>query len=359
MFEDGNTFGEQFKITTFGESHGPAIGCLIQGCPAGLTITPQMIQDALDKRKPGNNSPLVSKRQEPDKIEILSGIYNDKTEGTPIALLIRNINQNSIDYKALENLFRPGHADFTYEAKYHGFQDKRGGGRSSGRETASRVAGGALALELLKSQGIKITAYTIKAAGISITKKDLSEIKQNNLRAPDNEAAEKMQKKIEELKSKGDSAGGIIECIIEGCPAGIGEPVFDKLDAELAKAIMSIGAIKGIEFGDGFLSADSTGSTNNDCMTTKDGKITFDSNHCGGILGGISNGNTIIFRAAVKPVPSITKEQNTVVKKADGTFENTQISIQGRHDTCLCPRIVPVIEAMTAITLANFIKFKE
>ena len=346
---DGNTFGEHFKIMTFGESHGPAIGCVIDGCPPGITVSKESIQAALNKRKPGTST-ITSARSEKDEVEILSGIINDKTEGTPIALLIRNTNQKSIDYDALKQIFRPGHADYTYNQKYKGFQDKRGGGRSSGRETASRVAAGSVAYEFLKTKGITITAYTIRAAGVSITKKDFSQIQQNILRAPDNEAAEQMLKKIEELKQQGDSAGGIVECLIQGCPAGLGEPVFEKLDANLAKAMLSIGAVKGIEFGDGFLCADYTGSQNNDQMYISDNTPSFKTNHCGGITGGLSTGQNIIFRIAVKPVPSISKKQNTI-----DTDNNEQtLEIKGRHDTCLCPRIVPVVEAMTALVLADF-----
>ena len=369
----GSTFGKQFTVTTFGESHGAGIGCIIDGCPAGITITKEIIQKALDKRRPGAPSPdgsansAVTKRVEPDSVEILSGVFNDKSEGTPIALFIRNTSQHSSDYNNLKDVFRPGHADFTFDAKYGGFRDYRGGGRSSGRETAARVAAGAVANQILVQKGIKITAYTTKAAGIEISKKDFSQIEQNSMRSPDNEAAKLMQEKIKELQAAGNSAGGIIECVIQNCPVGVGEPVFDKLDAELAKAMLSIGAIKGFEIGDGFAVADSFGSENNDKMHTSNGKIYFETNHAGGILGGISNGNDIIFRVAVKPVPSIFQSQKTVKKvkvcenltddiQIDKTvYENIDLEIQGRHDVCLCPRIVPVVEAMAAITLADLI----
>ncbi|MCQ2576141.1 MAG: chorismate synthase [Treponema sp.] len=356
---NGNSFGKKFTVTTFGESHGAALGCIVDGCPAGITITKEMIQTALNRRRPGAASPdgkanaSVTARKEADEVEILSGIFEDKTEGTAIGLMIRNTSQHSSDYGNLATTFRPGHADFTYDAKY-GHRDYRGGGRSSGRETAARVAAGAIASEVLRLQGIKITAYTIKAAGISAEKRNLNEIEQNSLRAPDNEAAKKMNEAIEKIRLEGDSAGGIIECVIDGCPAGLGDPVFDKLDAELAKAMLSIGAVKGIEFGDGFDAADSYGSTNNDSMHAENGKPVFDTNHSGGILGGISNGNQIIFRIAVKPVPSIFKPQQTVCKNGD-KYESTELQIKGRHDVCLCPRIVPVVEAMAALTLVNFI----
>lgn len=355
----GNTFGTNFKVTTFGESHGEGLGCIIDGCPAGLQIEKKIIQNALDRRKPGASingklNAAVTARKEADEVEILSGIFEGKTTGTPIALEIRNTSQHSSDYGNLATTFRPGHADFTYDAKYKGNRDYRGGGRSSGRETAARVAAGAVAAEFLRQKGIYITAYTIRAAGIDAQKRNFDEIEQNALRAPDNQAAEKMQARIEEIRADGDSTGGIIECLVKGCPVGLGEPVFDKLDAELAKAMLSIGAVKGFEIGDGFAAADSFGSTNNDTMHVQNGQPFFDTNHSGGILGGISNGNDIIFRVAVKPVPSIFKPQQTVTKNSDGTYQNTTLEIKGRHDICLCPRIVPVVEAMTALVLADF-----
>lgn len=355
----GNTFGKNFKVTTFGESHGEGLGCVIDGCPAGIEITKEIIQSALNRRRPGVSADgklnaAVTGRSEPDEVEILSGIFEGKTTGTPIALLVRNTSQHSSDYGNLKNTFRPGHADYTYDIKYEGNRDYRGGGRSSGRETLARVAAGSVAQEILKARGIKITAYTIRAAGIPVEKKDLSQIEENALRAPDNEAAKKMSEKIEKLRADGESAGGIIECVVDGCPAGVGNPVFDKLDAELAKAMLSIGAVKGIEFGDGFDCADSVGSKNNDQMHVENGNVVFDSNHCGGILGGISNGNTIVFRIAVKPVPSIFKKQNTVCKE-NGVYKSTELQIEGRHDVCLCPRIVPVVEAMTALVLVDLL----
>lgn len=354
----GNTFGSIFRITTFGESHGTGLGVVIDGCPAGIPIKLEKIQEALDKRRPGAavngiKTAAVTQRNEPDKAEILSGVFEEKSEGTPIAIEIRNTSQHSKDYGNLVNTFRPGHADYVYDAKY-GFRDYRGGGRASGRETAARVAAGAVAAMFLESQGISVKAYTLKAAGIKCGKKDFSQIEQNSMRAPDNEAAKLMEAKIEEFRSKGDSAGGIIECVVQGVPAGLGEPVFDKLDAEIAKAILSIGAVKGIEFGLGFDAADSTGSENNDKMNVKDGKPVFNTNNAGGILGGISNGNDIVFRLAVKPVPSIFLAQETICKEND-SFAETSLEIKGRHDVCLCPRIVPVVEAMTSIVLADML----
>lgn len=355
----GNTFGTIFKVTTFGESHGAALGCIVDGCPAGLPISREEIQTALNRRRPGAGddgklNPAVTARKEADEVEILSGVFEGKATGTPISLLIRNTSQHSADYSNIASSYRPGHADFTYDAKY-GFRDYRGGGRSSGRETAARVAAGAVAAAYLKTEGIKVTAYTIKAAGVEASLRDLSQIEQNKMRAPDNAAAEKMSAAVEEFRKRGDSAGGIIECIVENCPAGLGEPVFDKLDAELAKAMLSIGAVKGIEFGDGFAAADSCGSVNNDAMhADSEGNVVFDENHAGGILGGISSGNTIIFRIAVKPVPSIFQPQQTV-KKENGKLVSSELQIQGRHDVCLCPRIVPVVEAMTQLVLADML----
>ncbi len=366
MSKNGNTFGENFSVTTFGESHGVALGCIIDGCPAGIELSADIIQKALNRRRPGVSpdgklNASVTARTEADAVEILSGVFEGKTTGTPIALEVRNTSQHSSDYGNLDLTFRPGHADYTYDIKYKGNRDYRGGGRSSGRETLARVAGGAVAAQILAQQGIKITAYTIRAAGISAEKRDLSQIEQNALRAPDNEAAEKMNAKIEEIRANGDSAGGIIECLVTGCPVGLGEPAFDKLDARLAQAMLSIGAVKGFEIGDGFAAADSFGSTNNDSMHAENGLPVFDSNHAGGVLGGISSGADIIFRVAVKPVPSIFKPQQTVRRAGDfgengkALYETSELQIKGRHDVCLCPRIVPVVEAMTALVLADLL----
>ncbi|QTQ14534.1 chorismate synthase [Treponema parvum] len=354
----GNTFGTVFRVTTFGESHGEALGVVIDGCPAGLKIDVKHIQKALNRRRPGaaadgKPNAAVTERKEDDEVEILSGVFNGVSQGTPISLLIRNKSHKSNDYADIANTFRPGHADFTYYAKY-GTRDWRGGGRSSGRETAARVAAGAVAQLLLEKEGIKVTAFTLKAAGIQCKKIDFDDIEKNPLRAADCAAAAEMEAKIKHLKETGDSAGGIIECVVKGAPAGLGEPVFDKLDAEIAKAILSIGAVKGIEFGEGFHVADMTGSQNNDPMRTGSmpDLISFETNNSGGILGGISNGNEIVFRAAIKPVPSIFKPQRTITVK-EGKIENTDLVIEGRHDVCICPRIVPVIEAMTYIVLAD------
>lgn len=357
----GNTFGSIFKVTTFGESHGEGLGCVIDGCPSGISINIEDIQKELDRRRPGvslNNdtklNPSVTSRKEDDKVEILSGIFNGKTEGTPIALLIRNTSQHSSDYDNLVNTMRPGHADYTYSEKYgNSNRDYRGGGRSSGRETCARVAAGAIAKAFLKEKKIDVKAYTIKVGNIKANQRDFLEIENNALRCCDKDAALKMQQYIEETRKNKDSVGGIVECTVKGVPVGLGEPVFDKLDAEIGKAILSIGAIKGIEFGDGFDASESFGSYNNDAMKCENGKVIFETNHSGGILGGISNGNDIVFRASIKPVPSIFTEQNTIKINENKDYENTVLQIKGRHDVCLCPRIVPVIEAMTNIVLAD------
>ncbi|MGI5059123.1 chorismate synthase [Treponema pectinovorum] len=357
----GNTFGKIFKVTTFGESHGNSLGGVVDGVPSRINIDIQKIQGALNRRRPGQSiggkkNASVTTRSESDSVEILSGIFEGKSEGTSIGYTIKNESQYSKDYKNLENTFRPGHADLTYFLKY-GFRDYRGGGRSSGRETASRVVAGEIARQVLTHfiPNLTITAYTQRAAGISISKVDFSQIEQNPLRAPDNEAAAKMNEKIEEIRRNGDSAGGIVACCVRGFRAGIGEPVFDKLDAVLSHSIMSIGAVKGIEFGEGFACVDFTGKTNNDVMRACEDKksVRFQTNNSGGVLGGISNGNEIFFRAAIKPVPSIYQSQKTVCVDSEKNFFDTDLQIEGRHDVCLCPRIVPVIEAMTSIALCD------
>lgn len=354
----GNTFGTIFKVTTFGESHGPSLGAVIDGCPAGIHIDINLIQEALNRRRPGfstGNTKNVTgtTRSELDEVKIVSGVFENISTGTPIALVIENTAQKSQDYSNIKDVFRPGHADYTYQMKY-GRRDYRGGGRSSGRETAARVAAGAVAklmLDTVLKQPVSITAYTKEAAGIQCRDNNMTLIEKNQMRAPDAWAAEKMLEAIETLKRKGNSAGGIVECIIQGVPEGLGEPVFDKLDAELAKAMLSIGAVKGIEFGSGFESASMTGSEWNDVMriSETDGNPLFETNHAGGILGGISNGNGIVFRIAIKPVPSILQSQKTVNVHGN----NTDIFIEGRHDVCLCPRIVPVVEAMSYLTIAD------
>lgn len=337
-----------FKITTWGESHGPAIGVVVEGCPAGIVLSTKDIQKEVDRRKPTDPS-ISTTRKEEDKVEILSGVFEGKTTGTPISILVRNKDTKSEDYDSLKDIFRPGHADLTYEMKY-GTRDHRGGGRSSGRETIARVMAGAIAKKVLKD--VKIFGHTIQVGNIHAEKFDKSEIEKNPLRCADKKAAEKMLKLVKKIREEGDSIGSIIEIVIENPPAGLGEPVFDKLDADLAKAFMSIGAVKGVEIGAGFAVAEMKGSENNDQMRINSKKeIEFLSNNAGGILGGISTGNTIVARLAIKPPPSIKKLQKTITSSG----ENTEISISGRHDTCLAPRIISVAESMAAIALLNHI----
>lgn len=343
----GNTYGELFRVTTFGESHGPAIGAVIDGVPPGIEISETDIQKDLDRRRPGQ-SKITTQRQEDDKVEILSGVFEGKTTGTPLALLIRNKDQRSKDYSNIFNLFRPGHADYTYHKKY-GRRDYRGGGRSSGRETACRVAAGAVAKKILEQQGIHVTAYTLSVAGITAQEKDLSVIEKNLVRAPDMAAAEKMIARIEEARKNCDSVGGVVEAVVKGCPAGLGDPVFGKLNARLAYGLMSIGTIRGIEFGEGFKAAEMTGSEHNDEFETRGDEVHTKTNHAGGILGGISNGEDIILRIAVKPPSSIAKTQRTVNEDK----EDVDVQVKGRHDPCICPRVVPVAEAMIALTLLD------
>ncbi len=358
----GSSFGRIFKVTTFGESHGVGLGVVIDGCPAGIPLDESLIQKELDRRRPGHHNgefnAAVTARKEADACQILSGVFEGKTTGTPIAIIILNTSQHSKDYNALKDTFRPGHADYTYTQKY-GFRDHRGGGRASGRETAARVAAGAVAKAFLASRlpSPTVTAFTLKAAGVECQNIDLRVIEQNPLRAADLEAAQAMAERVDQLRRQGDSAGGIIQCRINGIPAGLGEPVFDKLDAELAKAMVSIGAVKGIEFGAGFDAVDMTGSTMNDDMYTTQEQggttaVAFATNNAGGILGGISTGNEIRFNLAIKPVPSIFQEQKTVSQE-NGIYKDTALAIHGRHDVCLCPRIVPVVEAMAWLTLAD------
>jgi chorismate synthase len=338
----GNTFGQAFRVTTFGESHGVALGVIIDGCPPRLPLTASDIQKELDKRRPGRR--LTTPRKEPDKVEILSGVFEGQTTGTPIALIVYNRDADSSKYEAIKDIFRPGHGDFTYWHKY-GIRDWRGGGRSSGRETVARVAAGAVAQKVLDTVGIKVYAYTVALGGIYVRECDLKFIEENPLFCCDKEAYKKMEERIVEVKRQGDSLGGIVEVRVKNCPPGLGEPVFDKLDADLAKALMSIGAVKGVEIGAGFRVADMLGSECNDEITPQ-GFIT---NNAGGILAGISNGDEIIIRAAIKPIPSIEKEQHTVTK--DGT--PTTISVKGRHDIAAIPRIVPVCAAMVRLVLAD------
>jgi chorismate synthase len=339
----GNTFGKVFRVTTWGESHGPAIGAVIDGCPPGLALTASEIQQELERRRPGKGG-ATSPRKESDQVEILSGLFEGRTTGTPLALVIFNRDARSTSYDHLREIFRPGHGDYSYLKKY-GIRDHRGGGRASARETAARVAAGAVAKKLLACHSITVTAYTVALGGIEAAKRDLTECSSNRLFCPDNEAAARMEARVEEVKQAGDSLGGIVEIVASGCPAGLGEPVFDKLDAALAQALMSIGAVKGVEIGTGFAAARLTGSQNNDPLTPAG----FASNNAGGILAGVSNGEEIVARVAVKPIPSIAREQQTV----NLAGEQVTVKIGGRHDISAIPRIVPVCEAMVALTLAD------
>lgn len=345
----GSIFGTHFRIETFGESHGEGLGVVIDGCPAGLSLCAEDIQLYLNRRKPGQ-SKFATPRKEADAVEILSGVFEGKTTGTPIALLVRNTSQRSSDYSEIASYYRPGHADFTFDAKY-GFRDYRGGGRSSGRETIGRVAAGAIACKLLQELGITICAYT-KAIGpveASMEQFDRDAILTTPTAMPDRKASKEAEAYLSGCMEQKDSCGGVIECRIDGVPAGIGEPVFDKLDASLAKAVMSIGAVKAFEIGDGTKVAHMHGSENNDSFCMKDGKVIKETNHSGGILGGISDGSQILLRAYVKPTPSIFQSQHTVNKAG----EEIDIQIKGRHDPVIMPRAVVVVEAMTALTVLD------
>lgn len=345
----GSTFGNMFQITTWGESHGAALGVVIDGCPAGLPLTEADIQPYLDRRKPGQST-LSTPRKEEDSIEILSGVFEGRTTGTPISLMIRNTSQRSQDYSEIAQYYRPGHADYTFDAKY-GFRDYRGGGRSSGRETAGRVAAGAVAARLLTELGISVQAYTTAIGPVSIDRSRFDQKARLSTLTymPDRQADEEAQAYLARCKSDYDSAGGIIECIVKGCPAGLGDPVFNKLDARLGQAVLSVGAVKAVEIGDGIQTASSCGSKNNDAFQMQDGQVIKQTNHAGGILGGISDGSDIILRAYVKPTPSIYKEQATVNRQG----ENISVQVKGRHDPVIVPRAVVVIETMTALVLAD------
>ena len=347
----GSTIGSIFRVTTWGESHGAGVGAVVDGCPAGLKIDENYIQTFLDRRKPGQ-SKFTTQRSESDTVRILSGVFEGTTLGTPISLVIENKSQISKDYSNIANVYRPGHADYGFDAKY-GFRDYRGGGRSSGRETAGRVAAGAVAIKILNEMGIDIHAYVTQIGDIKIDRStfDLEESLRNPLCMPDAKAAEKASEYLEKLISEGDSSGAMVECVITGMPAGVGEPVFDKLDARLAQAIMSIGAVKGIEIGDGFGVVESRGSENNDEFTMDGDKVSKKTNHSGGILGGMSDGSDIIIRAAFKPTPSIYRKQHTV----NSDQEELDIEIKGRHDPIIAPRAVVVVEAMAAMTLLDLI----
>ena len=357
----GSTLGTILRVTTWGESHGEGIGVVVDGCPAGLPLEEGDIQSYLNRRKPGQ-SKFTTARQEGDQVEILSGVFGGRTTGTPIALEVRNTDQRSHDYSNIMDIYRPGHADYTFDQKY-GFRDYRGGGRSSGRETIARVAAGAIACRLLESLGITVRAYTREVGGIGISRErfDLDEMWNNRLYMPDAQAAARAETRLEELMAGKDSCGGVVECIIRGMPAGAGEPVFEKLDANLAKAMVSIGAVKGFEIGDGFAASRARGSENNDGFgishKAADGSLYFNgrigkqTNHSGGTLGGISDGSDIVMRAAFKPTPSIEQPQRTVNQQG----EETVVEIQGRHDPIIVPRAVVVVEAMAALTAADML----
>lgn len=345
----GSTFGTFFKITTWGESHGKALGVVVDGCPAGLSLDEARIQTFLDRRKPGA-SPIATKRKEADRVEILSGVFEGRTTGAPISLLVRNTSQISGDYTDIASCYRPGHADYTFDQKY-GFRDYRGGGRSSGRETIGRVAAGAIASEILKSFGVTVRAYTRSIGPVEIDDNAFDEnaALKTATAMPDYEADKKALAYLEEIKKASDSAGGCMECVVKGLPAGIGDPVFEKLDANLAKAAMSIGAVKAVEIGGGILACTGTGSENNDAFRIREGRIIKETNHAGGILGGISDGSDIVIRAWVKPTPSIYASQKTVNRN----LQEINLQIKGRHDPIIVPRAVVVLECMTALTVLD------
>ncbi len=347
----GNSFGRLFKITTFGESHGTAIGVIIDGCPAGLPLDLEYIQSELTRRKPGQ-SKITTQRKEEDRFEIQSGVFDGVTTGTPISLVIYNKDQKSKDYSHIADKFRPSHADFTYHEKY-GVRDYRGGGRSSARETAARVAAGAVAKLFLKTIGIEITAYVSRVGDISApqySELDLSQVEQNIVRCPDTGTAEEMIRLIDQVRKDRDTVGGVVTCVISGAPAGLGEPVFDKLHAELGKAMLSINAVKGFEYGSGFEGTKMRGSEHNDAFFEQDGKVSTKSNFSGGIQGGISNGEDIYFNVAFKPVATIMQDQDSVNEKG----EPVTVSGKGRHDPCVVPRAVPIVEAMAALVICDF-----
>ena len=349
-----NTFGHIFTLTTFGESHGEAVGGVIDGMPAGIDIDMEFIQSELNRRRPGQSA-ITTSRQEADRVELLSGVFEGKSTGCPIGFIVRNTNQHSNDYENMRNLFRPSHADYTYFEKY-GIRDHRGGGRSSARITISRCVGGALAKLVLRQKGISIQAYTSQVGDIALDKDysryDLSLTETNAVRCPDQQKAAEMEALIAKVKAEGDTIGGIITCVIKGCPTGLGEPEFDKLHASLGQAMLSINAVKGFEYGDGFDSATMRGSQVNDVFVPSTGDqqpITTTTNHSGGIQGGISNGQDIYFRVAFKPVATILTEQQTVDKEGNATT----FTAHGRHDPCVLPRAVPVVEAMAAMVILD------
>lgn len=347
-----NTFGNIFRLTTFGESHGPGVGGVIDGMPAGIEVDLDFLQAELNRRRPGQSA-LTTPRKEADHVELLSGIFEGKTTGCPIGFLVRNENQHSNDYDNLREVFRPSHADFTYQSKY-GIRDHRGGGRTSARETIARVVGGAFAKMVLRQKGINITAYTSQVGPLALDKAytayDFTEIKRNPVRCPDSEMAEAMGELIKQVKAEGDTIGGVITCVIQGCPVGLGEPVFDKLHAQLGAAMLSINAVKGFEYGEGFAGVTARGSEQNDVFVP-DGKggITTRTNHSGGIQGGLSNGQDIYFRVAFKPVATLLREQDTVNLQG----EAVTLKARGRHDACVLPRAVPIVEAMAAMVILD------
>ncbi len=348
----GNSFGEIFRITTFGESHGKAIGVVIDGCPAGLAIDMEQIQLELDRRKPGQSA-ITTQRKESDTFEILSGVFEGKALGSPIAVLIKNEDQKSDDYAHLKEAYRPSHADFTYEVKY-GTRDYRGGGRASARETAARVIAGAVAKQFIQHAGIRVSAYVSAVGKIKLEKSyeqlDLGRTDGNIVRCPDETVADRMIELIQDTRAKGDTIGGVITCVIKGCPVGLGEPVFDKLHAELSKAMLSINAVHGFEYGSGFAGTEKYGSENNDAFfSTADNKIETKTNFSGGIQGGISNGMDIYFNVAFKPVATIMQSQQSVDKEG----HEIEVKGKGRHDPCVVPRAVPIVEAMAALVIAD------
>jgi chorismate synthase len=347
----GSIFGKMFSVSTFGESHGSALGVVIDGCPSNIAISAEDIMKNMDRRKPGN-AKVATSRKEADLVEILSGIFEGKTTGTPIALLIRNTNQQSHDYSTIKDVYRPSHADYTFDMKY-GIRDYRGGGRSSGRETSARVAAGSIAKQFLLELGITVTAYTRSIGPISVPDDalNLSEISSNPVNMPNNQIAEKALAYIEEVKKNEDSVGGIVECVITGLKAGIGEPVFAKLDASLAYAVMGIGGVKAFEVGIGTAASSMLGSDYNDAFYSEQGHVKKHTNHSGGILGGLSDGSDILLKAHFKPTPSISRPQHTI----NNALENTEIRITGRHDPVIVPRAVVVVESMVALTVADLL----
>ena len=347
-----NIFGNVFTLSTFGESHGEAIGGVVDGMPAGVEVDTAFIQAELNRRRPGQ-SRITTSRQEADQVELLSGVFEGRTTGCPIGFIVRNSNQRSADYENMRNVFRPSHADYTYYNKY-GIRDPSGGGRSSARETISRCVGGALAKLALRQLGISIVAYTSQLGDIAIdrdySRYDFDEIERNIVRCPDPAAAERMINLINDVKQEGDTIGGVISCVVKGCPIGLGEPAFDKLHAALGAAMLSINAVKGFEYGEGFDGVVARGSQQNDIFLVRDGAIHTLTNHSGGIQGGISNGNDIFFRVAFKPVATLLRPQPTV----DVQGRETTLEVKGRHDPCVLPRAVPVVEAMAAMTILDF-----